>query len=268
MNYGHEVLHHDLYDHLYDIYTSHKPREDQHLGYVDKSADTIHIALPLSHIDLSIQQLITALYSKTQTSSTGFVCWQVALHFADWVLASPQCPFRDRLSALTVLELGAGTSGLLAAVLGPQTRHYVASDQKHILKLLRANFAANVTSERYTVGRAGKDSWSRIDFIEFDWEQPEYGKSEFERVSDSFPDLILACDTVYNEYLLPHFVRAMKTMMGPQTLAVVAIQLRDEAVTEAFLETLFAENLRVYVVGDQHLTDELIHGFAVYCITT
>lgn len=267
------VVHEDLHDHLYTLYVDHAPRPGQHLGYVDKSADSISILLELADIDLTITQSRSSLCSNTQTSSTGFICWQTALFFADWMLAHPRCPFRTQLSSLVVLELGAGTSGLLASVLGPQARGYVATDQKHLLKLLKKNFVENVATHKYTSttviskkSMREKPEWSKIDIVEYDWENAEQDHVMLAKLSGT-PDLIFACDTIYNEFLIPHFVHAVKTAMGPNTLVLVAMQLRDESITDAFLTHALEEELEVHVVPDELLSDDLLHGFVVYTLS-
>ncbi|GEQ70821.1 hypothetical protein JCM33374_g4501 [Metschnikowia sp. JCM 33374] len=269
-----------LYDHLYTVYTEHRPREAQHLGYVDKSSESIDIGLARSGIDVTIRQSLSGLSSATQSSSTGFICWQTAVYFADWATAFSPCPLNGLLGPQTVvLELGAGVGALLASVLGPTVGHYVASDQAHVLKLMKENFANNVVSQKYTSTTSQKthgtgprkrdvdEEWSRVDFVELDWESPASGLATFSALTGrSAPDYVFACDTIYNTYLIEPFVKCVKSAMDTHTVAVVGMQLRDEAVTEEFLETVFREGLQVYRVNDENLSDELIEGFVVYCL--
>lgn len=272
----------DLYDHLFHLYVEHKPSEKQHLGYVDKSSDLLEVLLPKANLDLTIQQSLTSLSSGTESSTTGFICWQGAVNFADWVLADPRCPFYDFFHSrcpITILELGAGVGAVLASVFGPKVSNYVASDQKHVLKLMKTNFVNNVVSQRYhstTSTRALEggpkqkedESWSTINFIEFDWEHLDIGVANFRKItSKQYPDVILASDTIYNGHLIPHFVNTLKIMMSKQTIALVTIQLRDEGVTEQFLQEIFDQGLLLNAVPDQYLDEKLIEGFMVYCIT-
>ncbi|KAM9925957.1 hypothetical protein OXX80_010739 [Metschnikowia pulcherrima] len=270
-----ELAHDDLYEHLYSVYTEHRPAESQHLGYVDKSREKIDISLPLSGIDVVVQQSLSSLSSATQTSSTGFICWQTASHFADWAAADPRFPIKD-LHNCVVLELGGGASGLLAAVLGPRSCHYVATDQSHVVKLMKHNFAENVVSQRFTsstVEKSGygprkelEESWGKIDIIPLDWENPMEGKAQFcELTGQDSADYIFACDTIYNTYLIPHFLSCMGKMMSNNTVAVVAMQLRDEDVTAEFLDAAFVSGFRVSIIKDEFLTPVLIQGFVLYC---
>lgn len=269
----------DLYDHLFQIYVEHKPTELQHLGYVDKSSNLLEVTLPNANIDLSVQQSLSLLSSGTESSTTGFICWQGGVNFADWVLADPRCPIRDLFnSSTTVLELGAGVGAVLASVLGPRVSTYVASDQKHLLKLMKANFANNVVSQRYQSStlpvaqnggpkRREEEAWSSIDFIEFDWEFYDKGRANYlELTSKQYPDVILASDTIYNTHLIPHFVNSMKSMMDHHTISLVTLQLRDEDVTEQFLLEVTQLGLELYAVRDEDLDQKLMEGFMVYCI--
>lgn len=268
------IDHDTLYEHLYNIYVDHRPAKGQHLGYVDKTRDTIGLSLPLSGIDVTVKQSLSALSSTTQTSSTGFVCWQLALLFADWVLGDLKCPIS--LNQKVVVELGAGVSGLLASVLGPLTDLYVATDQKHILKLLKKIFVENVTTTRFTSSTVELDSagpkhqpdqvWPSIDVMELDWERLEHGTPQVLATLPKRPDFILACDTVYNSYLIPFFLGAARALAGPHTVLVVALQLRDELVMEQFLECALDNQMEVSVVPDEVLSPALIQGFVVYYI--
>lgn len=270
----------DLYEFIYDLYVDHKPPETQHLGYVDKTSDMLNISLPRSRFDLCISQSLSGLSSNTESSSTGFICWQSAIYTADWILAEQTCPFHRLFSSdMTVLELGAGVGGVFASLLGPKVGHYVASDQKHILKLLKTNFAENVVSGRYSSTTSekafdrnpkqiGEGQWSKIDFIEFDWEEKEQGMEKFEEITGKrTPDIIIATDTIYNDYLIGHFLDCVKSCMGENTIAIIVVQLRDEDIIEGFLEAIFEHKLTLHTVPDHLLTTELLQGFMVLCLS-
>lgn len=266
----------EILDHIYELYTGRAPIQGQNLGYVDRSKDSIQIQLPEAQIDLEIRQSISSLSSKIQTSSTGFICWQTALLLADWVLSDKRCPLRKAICGNTVLELGTGVSSLLASTLGPLCKHYIATDQKHLLKLMKSNFTHNVVTRRFlssTVdfevlkSKAGRESYPTIDFIELDWENPDEGLYELTELTESSQvDVVIACDTIYNSYLVPFFVKATKSVMGPDSIAIVAMQLRDESVLEDFLYKCFDEGFSVQVIPDSILSSLLRRGFVVYCL--
>lgn len=266
----------EVHEHIYELYTDRAPNQGQNLGYVDRTKDMIQISLPEAQIDLEIQQSISSLSSKQQTSSTGFICWQTALLLADWILSDKNCPLRKAICGNTVLELGTGVSSLLASTLGPLCEHYIATDQKHLLKLMRANFDRNVVTRRFssrTVDndvshfKAEKDTPPKIDFIELDWESRDDGLYELtELTGNAKVDVIIACDTIYNSYLVPYFIKTTKSVMRSDSVAIVAMQLRDESVLEDFLNECFDQNLEIQLIPETILSSLLRRGFVVYCL--
>lgn len=255
-------------DHVFELHVTHHPPDAQTLGYVDKSTDKLHLSLANGD-EVTIQQSRSSL--SGQALSTGFVCWQLARYLVDWLL-DEGCPFSGffRTPDTKVLELGAGVSALLAAVLGPKCKKYVATDQKPLLKLMRLNFEENVVSRRWTSRtlewlQTGKASDTSIDIVELDWEKHDL--HEIFDILDGFPDLVIATDTIYNEYLVPFFVETLAALMGPASKALVTVQLRDESITTRFVEQLAAHSLCVYTIDDQYLSKALLVGFVVYYIT-
>lgn len=268
----------DVYEHIFEIYSERRAADGQNLGYVDKSTELLEVDLPLSGISVTVRQSISALSSATQSSSTGFICWQSSRNFADWILGDPRCPLRTLLREKVILELGAGVGALLASVLGPMALHYVATDQKHLLKLMKMNFADNCTTARFVSSTCGREDehapkqkpdevWPHIDIMELDWEHALAARGEFEALTGLLPHVILACDTIYNTFLVPYFVLTLKAMMACDTVAIVAMQLRDETVTEEFLDELFRQGLNVGYYTEELLSSSLTKGFMVYMVT-
>lgn len=265
----------EIYEHVYDIHVDHKPREYQHLGYVDKSTDKLHLSLPTSGDELTITQSRSSL-SGQEALSTGFVCWQSVSFLADWILGDQRCPFYKYFKGepkLNVLELGTGVSAVLATLLGPRSRHYVATDQKHILKLMKKNFVDNVALSKFSSSTIewlqieDTGDWPKVDIVECDWEAPHHGIDRCrDLMGQDFPDFIIATDTVYNEYLVPFFVQVLSTMMGPHTGALVVVQLRDEAITAKFVEEVATQKMKLFTIKDELLSEDLIKGFGVYYI--
>lgn len=300
----------DVYEHVFNLYTERAPPEQLHLGYIDRRANEIEITLPNAQINFNIQQSLSELSSKGST--TGFLVWKTTQGLLDWILTFSEGPLYNAFShrnELIVYELGSGIAGMLAATLGPRCRRYVATDQKHLLKLLKANFASNVQSTKFIsttlstsesekaksakqsrkirpqvvkrrsshtdVGHltpeAGvKDHMCKIDFLEYDWEHLERGLQEVQNLYPTkeemeYPDIIFGIDTIYNEYLIPHFIAGAKQLMMPnKTVLVVAMQLRDESILEMFLEKALEQNLAVFLVPDAMLSGDLKKGYAVY----
>ncbi|KAJ5790669.1 uncharacterized protein N7518_007680 [Penicillium psychrosexuale] len=137
----------------------------------------------------------------------------------------------------TVAELGTGISALVALVLAPSVRHYIATDQEYVRKLFRTNLDANasvpVSSTNNSKAKSkskGSKSKSKpgstakpvtnISFTTLDWETDQaaslkecmdldetHGEEEEEGEEDKGFDLLLSCDCIYNEALVAPFVR-------------------------------------------------------------
>lgn len=270
-----KVTSENIDNHLFDLYTTRAPSEEHHLGYVDRSSDNITVSLEKTGIDLTIKQSLSAFNSLKQPSSTGYVCWQTSIYLADWLLGDPKCPLKFLLDKKPIIvELGAGSSGILASVLGPLSTTYVATDhQKHLCRLLRLNTEENVQGKVTFLDvdtpaqiPTSAPSTPSIRFMEYDWE----GRNALlvlDPVLNTFPHLILASDTIYNEYLIPYFVHSVAEILGPDTVAVVGVQLRDESIIELLLECFLDSNLCVYSVPTSLLSEKLQRGFVIYCIT-
>lgn len=266
-------------NHLYDLYTERAPSEEHHLGYVNRSSDNITVTLEKTGIDLKIKQSLSALNSLKQPSSTGYICWQTSVYLADWLLGDPKCPFKFLLDRKPIIiELGAGSSGILASVLAPLSSTYIATDhQKHLCRLLRFNTEENIQGKVTFLKLKTSPylpayvpdielSTPNILFMEYDWEVHN-SYLLFDPILGTLPDIVLASDTIYNEHLVVPFVGSVCGLVGPSTVAIVGVQLRDESVHQLFLECLFDFDLLVYSVPTELLSEKLQRGFVVYCIT-
>ncbi|RAR00408.1 diaminohydroxyphosphoribosylamino-pyrimidine deaminase [Stemphylium lycopersici] len=159
---------------------------------------------------------------QTNTPPTPAI-WKVTPLFAAWISSPTNFLFKTSLitPSSTVLELGAGVSGIVALSLGPLVARYIATDQVYVLKLLRQNIAENAATvfgsqqQQSQQGRKGKSSrngngngnagkkgggglghWeSRITALELDWETDAVAHLPH-------VDLIVSCDCVYNEALV------------------------------------------------------------------
>lgn len=253
----------DVYTHIHDLATHDVA--SRRLGYVDRRTDHLEVCLPGANIDLHVVQSVSGL-----SHSTGYVCWHTANYMADWLL----CGGGDAVtlaSDMTVVELGSGVGAVLVLVLGPRVGSYVASDQKQILKLLSHNLANNAAGAYVEFGTQRtlkQQQHLQIGVVEFDWEFVEHGRSGVQDlVGDTPIDLVLACDTIYNEYLIPHFVNAFKLLMTPgHTGVLVGLQLRDENLLEVFAHAVFSHGLQLHCVKRDALSQLLLMGFVVYYI--
>lgn len=290
----------NLDEYIFTLYSENAPQS--RLGYVNKNADLVTITLPESHIDLHIQQSISQLSStKETTSTTGFVCWSSSVQFSDWILSGNSSSPIKLSKSDTVLELGSGVGGICAATLSGKVGHYVATDQKHVLKLLSSNLAnnldgfesstmnsdlpttlkksshinatANTETNKHEIRnktkRNDKYKNSRIDVVEFDWEDLELGLDRLGHTNHDEINIIIACDTIYNEYLITPFINAIKALLTQEhTIALITVQLRDAITMETFVTRLVNDTSLVISVFKRHLlSKDLKNGFEVYHIT-
>jgi predicted nicotinamide N-methyase len=269
-----EITADDVDDHVFELYTDRMPDSNQNLGYIDRSSNEISIDFSDGR-ELMITQSMHALGSTKETSSTGFICWKSSVYFVNWILLV-NCPIT--VNSSIVLEFGAGVGGILATVLAPLTSHYIATDQKHILKLLKHNVVENIGPTNMTsttvdvqgskLHKKLQESRS-IDVIEFDWEYLRFSQDNYSQLMDStMPDLIVACDTIYNEYLVPFFVEALKAMLLPTSGAIVVAQLRNPDVIQYFVEQALHNDLKLFYIPESALSSELARGYVVYYIKT
>ncbi|RHZ56209.1 S-adenosylmethionine-dependent methyltransferase [Aspergillus thermomutatus] len=209
------------------------------LGFVDSRATTVEVAVHGQ--DYSISQSPTLLSSSRAGGTTGAVLWKITPLFAEWISAAQSNPLWKHsllTSSSTVVELGCGISGLIALALGRSIRHYVATDQEYVHRLLRENLEANTSAaaantpktqpkpkgKKRAAGGQQKpprkqDGPSNITFAALDWEldvpaslRDSIGLQgdddhDDDGADDKGFDLLLSCDCIYNEALVAPFVR-------------------------------------------------------------
>lgn len=223
--------------------------------------------------------------------------WKITPLFAEWIsgLTSnalwthPDSPLQPA-AGKTVVELGCGIAGLVALSLGPAVRHYVATDQEYVHRLLRENLEENkgIAYKQKSGGSKGKggkkkgaskqvqSSESNISFTSLDWEldAPDLLKRSVgitpdnDEDEDNGFDLLLSCDCVYNEALVAPFVRTcadicrLRPAYHPEkaadekgknpTICIIAQKQRTPDVFEAWLE----ETLKTFWVW--RFSDEIL----------
>lgn len=212
------------------------------------------------------------------------VLWKLTPLFVAWLAWEGNWLFKGGFlsKGSTVLELGCGISGVVAMMLAPRVRRYVATDQEYVFKCLRRNLDENAVTRKVTSGvRYGKRKKKKkeevvvdadVALLALDWEtsvlEGMEGLLGFDGIGEGKGlDMVLACDCVYNEALIGPFVRTCRELcrlsgrMGVErkTLCVVAQQLRSHAVFEAWLAA-FQGGFRVWRVPDEMLVDGLKEG--------
>ncbi|KAK0324153.1 Ribosomal protein lysine methyltransferase [Friedmanniomyces endolithicus] len=252
---------------------------EANLGMVDPVATSIDSSI--AGRDFVIAQSPGLLQSKQKYGTTGAAVWRTSVKVAEWLASPKNVLFTHGVinGNSTVLELGAGTSGIIASTLAPSVGHVVATDQQHMLKLLRANLDENakgllakgVSHDRRKAVRDRQRS-SVVTTLALDWEEDDIAKHLGSHGLGSGVDLVLACDCIYNYALIAPFVQTCADVCGlrsssdesatdnrPFTVCLVAQQLRQSDVFEQWLET-FLQSFRVWRIPDDLYTEGLREG--------
>ncbi|KAK6356653.1 hypothetical protein TWF718_000993 [Orbilia javanica] len=255
--------------------------DSRDLGFVNRTESTVSVSI--NSQDLTIHQSPSLLTSTREAGTTGAVLWKVTPLLASW-LAHPCNTVSQRILKpnRTVVELGAGTSGVLAVSLAPFVGAYYATDQEYCLKLLRKNISENYketiekpskSKEKSSNKRAkrGTETTSHtavtgnVTVLPLDWQLTEV--SSIPEFKAKQIDVIIAADCIYNESLVEPLVDTMADLgrlnRGENatgetdlnvTLVVVAQELRSPDVLEAFMKA-FCAKFRVWRLPDKLYKD-------------
>ena len=252
----------------------------KNLGFVDAQATTLE--LTVGGRALTIHQSPTLLSSNRDLGTTGAVVWQVSPIFADWI-ASENFLFESSILGQdsVILELGCGSSGVIALSVSPKVGYYLATDQSYVEKLLRRNLEENVfkpkqsqQSSKRGKGKLGSPSSnsSNIGTMALDWETSLVSDLTKHSKLENGVDVIIAADCIYNEALIEPLVgscaevcRLRSNAAEKPTVCIIAQQLRSPEIFEAWLSA-FHSDFRVWRVPDHLLTEELRgnSGFVIH----
>ncbi len=266
------------------LFSQQIPSQD--LGFVNAKATSLEITV--SGRDLTIRQSPTLLSSNREEGTTGAVVWKITPLFAQWITSDSNILFRSSIlnENSLVLELGSGTSGIVAITLARRIGRYIATDQKYVFKLLKANIEDNNPkgkgsgSNSNTAKHHGKAhvsnssacTRSKIEVLVLDWESsvvsslPSMMRTDATEISQAI-DAVIACDCIYNESLINPLVRtcadicklANAESAEKPTVCIIGQQLRSDIVFEAWLKA-FHELFKVWRMPDGFLIDELKAG--------
>ncbi|RDW33542.1 hypothetical protein B0I72DRAFT_136121 [Yarrowia lipolytica] len=291
-----EITQDNISDHVYELFSSHTRRSAnaQSLGFVNSGSDHVTFSHDASGTEIDLHQS-TAILNSSAASTTGAVLWKVSPIFASWVLDCSTVPKnsakKGKKSSYTytpstanlsctsklfgpgntssVLELGCGATGLLACVFAPLVKTYVATDQAHLLKLTKKNIETNLSHyQSQTIPSQSNKAKYRLECMELDWEDAEesWNKIKDNVFEGHYPDLVIACDTIYNEYLIDPFVETLKLVSGPETVIMVAQQLRLSDIFETFITALIEAGLRVFAVPEQLMGEDFAQGYSLHLV--
>ncbi|KAK4554522.1 Ribosomal protein lysine methyltransferase [Recurvomyces mirabilis] len=271
---GDEIV--DVDEETFDLFS--QTAALQNLGMIDAKAETLEITIGAK--DYTIAQSPGLLQSSREQGTTGAAVWQSSVRVAEWLADPRSSLFNAGLldHDSTVLELGSGISGIVATVLAAQVKAVVATDQQHVLRLLRSNIDANAghRSDRNSHGgrKASKvrQPSSSIQVIALDWEEDDVQRHLASNDLCQGVDVVIACDCIFNYALINPLVQTCEdicklrsgavtesNLSAGSTVCLVAQQLRQSEVLEQWLET-FMRSFRVWRLPDSMLIEGLKEG--------
>lgn len=217
-------------------------------------ARSAELEITINGRDFTIRQSPGALQSSRKEGTTGAAVWRTCVSFAKWLSLPGSYLFAESLldRESTVVELGSGISGLIPLILSPRVKSVVATDQQHVLKLLRENIDANSpllgskpASLKAVRGHAGR---SNIQVSVLDWETHDVASAIRSQGLEAGVDAVLVCDCIFNYALIRPLVDACvaicklraehgSSVESPSrpTICVIAQQLRQHEVFEQWL---------------------------------
>lgn len=215
-------------------------------------------------------------------------------------------------STSTVLELGCGVSALVGLATSPLVHRYILTDQPYVARFVEQNISQNASTLRSSkksssntkrkapggTSRAGgggggggeTSETGKLTFHPLDWELDTLTPTL------CIPNLVVACDCVYNDALIAPLVQTCvdacklqllsssstssssikkeekvdddeaKNQDARPAICVVAQQLRAPEVFEAWLREFMGKGFRVWRVPDSELPEGLrsSSGFVVH----
>ena len=249
---------------MFLLFSQDLPTND--LGFVASKAITIEVDVDGHTYEL--EQSPGILTSQRGAGTTGAVLWKVTPLFAEWLASSPRL-LQDAgiLSKDSVIvELGCGITGLIGIVMAHKVSRYILTDQAYIMKTLNNNIKHNSPPvPRASTRKASlKSTISNLVTASLDWEIDEPSGLLSHSDDGGGIDLVVACDCVYNEYLIQPLVDTMsaicRTSRGTHsTTVLIAQQLRSESILESFLEAMILD-FEVWRLPDEHLSQSLRFG--------
>ncbi|KAF2774134.1 hypothetical protein EJ03DRAFT_284209 [Teratosphaeria nubilosa] len=251
----------DVDEETFDLFS--QDRRLDGLGMLDPKASEIDITV--AGRDFTIKQSLGILNSSSDSGTTGAVLWKTSVAFANWIIKPEnilmQHGFLD--GNKTILELGCGSSGILPHILASRMQEYVATDQQHILKTLKANLVTHAAAQ---ITKSKKADNIRI--LALDWETSDVSLTLTSNGLASGADIIVACDCIYNYALIEPFTQTcaeicrMRTAHHGEdghlrpTVCVLAQHLRQPEVFDEWLDR-FMRGFRVWRVPGDVLSTEV-----------
>ena len=231
----------------------------QNLGFVDSAATSVHVDVAGHEYELI--QSPGLLNAARKGGTTGAVLWKVSPAVARWLLSKKNVLWVAGVlhQQANVVELGCGIAGIIGICLHCVVGTYILTDQEYVLKRLQVNIDANIT----IASREASHQRGRLKVAALDWEADSASNLRIPVGKDAFIDLVIACDCIYNDFLIRPFVETCvevcKLSEGGRSLLLVAQQLRSDDVLSQWLRTSM-QYFDVWRLPDEQLSSELASG--------
>jgi len=245
---------------------------------VNEKSTTVQIEVAGQQYE--IRQSPGLLTSSRTEGTTGAALWKTSHLVADWLADKSNSLWANSLlhADATILELGCGIAGLIGCVLAKNVSSYVLTDQEYIMKILKENIQANAILPTTPKGKGpyGKRSApvstrsvTNPQTLTLGWEDMDVTALDEVLSPEQVIDIVVACDCVFNDYLLEPFVNVCAKISERKvafTPAILIVQhLRSDEVFSAFMH-LLNHKFHVWRLIDSCLPSTLQNGsgFAVH----
>jgi predicted nicotinamide N-methyase len=230
------------------------------LGFVDSKADEVDVEIGTRSFVL--KQSPGLLISQRDSGTTGAVLWKVSPLIAQWFTSKPAVLYQTGILSedATVVELGCGITGLVGIAMAPHVDTYILTDQAYISKRIHQNIVECRSTQKTRVANIQTPR-----FVELDWETDKPSRSGLLLKSGQNVDLIIACDCIYNDFLIKPLIQTMVDLCrltlssSKPTAVLVAQQLRDSSIFEDFMDAFLGE-FNVWRIADDALPAGLRSG--------
>ncbi|KIX05539.1 uncharacterized protein Z518_06411 [Rhinocladiella mackenziei CBS 650.93] len=251
------------------------------LGFVDSHVDTLQYEI--AGRTYVVRQSPGLLTSTRSRGTTGAVLWKITPLLASWLASLP--PLLTSIHALhpdaTIVELGCGLTGLIGLVLSRMVKCYILTDQEYVMKRLKDNISAHPVSspkpgpKQMKKGDSTKPGQEQVlKTVPLDWETDDAENLKCVISPEASIDLLLLCDCVYNDFLIPPLVQTcvdicrLGSSQTKPTVVLIAQQLRSDSIFELFLDRMM-KHFNVWRVPDEKISVELRcgSGYVVHMAT-
>lgn len=170
------------------------------------------LAVEIGRHELTVVQSPGLLQSNRDGGTTGAIVWRTSLFLARWLMQSNNLLSNTGVlkSGGSVIELGAGCSGIVSAVLATKLGSegtIIASDMHPVTKLLQKNIDSHIQVLNASQSKAPRTpGLARINVTNFDWEQDEACSFLSSQGLEYGVDATIACDCVFNYALIQPFL--------------------------------------------------------------